>query len=654
MKVCKKVLSIFMCLLMAFSLMGEIHAEVATNYTLNTTVSGTLEGEDDIYRLTLTKPAQISIYLKSMNASSDLTIETLNGDYIYYEDTDYDNNVNCGTLNDKQILLAGTYYVKVSSDSNAQYSMKLQATYLNCTFPSVSTFEKPHIIALGKTINGVAYQSKDFYSFVAPATGNYKIQLRSGVDEYYDFFLYDANRNQLKEDFVYETSATYTYKFTGGKRYYILIKSDYKAVKYLIKVCLPADSVSLNTTSKSFYTDQKYQLKASISPSKATYNTVKWTSSNTKVATVDSKGLVYTKTPGTAYIKATTPEGKTKSAKITVLKRGLTTTSKSLYVKASTTLSFKGSYGAITWSSSNKSIATVDKNGKVTAHKAGSVYITAKSGKAVSKCKITVKKPALSATKKSLRLGSHATLKVTGGNGKITWSTSNKKIATVNSKGYITTKKAGTVYITAKRNGYPIKCKLTVLKPVMATSKKTLYTGFGATLKVTGGTGKITWSSSNKKIATVNSKGYVSAKKSGTVYISAKRNGYTTKCKVTVKANTKTFNISTNVSSYSYGQPHVVAKKIYYSNGQLMLDTYVMNNTPYKVNKLNQLYMKIYDYQGNVIASQTFKNRTLNVNPYGSKKITFKFSKGATKMKKALLYKGFNGYVNGTYTYNYY
>lgn len=125
---------------------------------------------------------------------------------------------------------------------------------------------------------------------------------------------------------------------------------------------------------------------------------------------------------------------------------------------------------------------------------------------------------------------------LTGKAGKITWSTSNKKLATVSSSGKVSVgKKAGTVTITAKTsNGKTAKVKLKASKAAVKVTKikitgsktMSLKTAKAQTLKAavtpaSAANQKVTWKSSNKKIATVNSKGKVTAKKTGTVTITA-------------------------------------------------------------------------------------------------------------------------------------
>ena len=73
-------------------------------------------------------------------------------------------------------------------------------------------------------------------------------------------------------------------------------------------------------------------------------------------------------------------------------------------------------------------------------------------------------KPKLSKSKMTLSVGQSATLKVKGTTKKVTWSTSNKKVAKVTKKGKVTALKKGTANITAKVAGKKLICKLTVTK----------------------------------------------------------------------------------------------------------------------------------------------------------------------------------------------
>ena len=72
----------------------------------------------------------------------------------------------------------------------------------------------------------------------------------------------------------------------------------------------------------------------------------------------------------------------------------------------------------------------------------------------------------LNKTSISLNAGKTYTLKVTGINGKITWTSSKKSVATVSSKGVVKAKKKGTAVITAKYRNKRLTCKVIVKQPV--------------------------------------------------------------------------------------------------------------------------------------------------------------------------------------------
>lgn len=146
--------------------------------------------------------------------------------------------------------------------------------------------------------------------------------------------------------------------------------------------------------------------------------------------------------------------------------------------------------------------------------------------------------------------------RITGSGGKVTWSTSNKKIASVTSSGKVTVKKkAGTVTITAKAaDGSAAKVRLKAgksavkaVKVKIVAEKRTMYLSKDKTqtLKAivkpaSAAVRKVTWKSSNKKIAVVNSKGKVTAKKSGTVKITAiAKDGSKKKAVITIKIKKK-------------------------------------------------------------------------------------------------------------------
>lgn len=214
----------------------------------------------------------------------------------------------------------------------------------------------------------------------------------------------------------------------------------------------------------------------------------------------------------------------------------LNKTSVSLYRKGAFGLkaTVKNPNGNTTYTSSNPKVATVSSTGKITAKTKGSATITVKNGFVKKTVKVTVKNPKLNMTKATIYLYAKKTLKITGKVGKATFKSSNKKVAVVNKSGKITAKRKGTCTITVKTNGITLKCKVTVKNPRLSKSKLTLYNTDKYKLKVLGGKGKIKWKSSNKKIATVTSKGVVRGKKGGTCTITAKRGKFTLKCKIRV------------------------------------------------------------------------------------------------------------------------
>ena len=337
-------------------------------------------------------------------------------------------------------------------------------------------------------------------------------------------------------------------------------------------------SIKLDKTSATVYMTKTLTLKATVSPSNASNKKVTWSTSNSKVATVSSSGVVTPKKAGTVTItcKAADGSGKKATCKVTVKKAVLITSiklnasSKTVYkgdtyqLKVSTVKPSNATNKKYTWSSSDKKIATVSSTGVVKGVKAGTVTITCKaadgSGKKAT-CKVTIKNPVLiktiklNATNKTINSGKTVQLKVssvTPSNASIkkyTWSSSNTKVATVSSSGLVTGVKGGTVTITCKAadgSGKKATCKVTVRQSVtkVALSKTslTLSKGGTSTLKATitpsnAYNKAVKWTSSNEKVAKVSSSGKVTAVANGTATITCKAadgSGKKATCKVTV------------------------------------------------------------------------------------------------------------------------
>ena len=223
----------------------------------------------------------------------------------------------------------------------------------------------------------------------------------------------------------------------------------------------------------------------------------------------------------------------------------LNQTSATLYSGAAVTLSATTNLtGDITWKSSDAKVAIVDAKGNVKAVNAGTATITATLGKVSATFTVTVKNPSITAKADSsvIYTKSKTTTKINvvkdGVTGNATFRSSNTKVATVSANGTVKAKKAGKVNITVQVGNYKQVVKITVKKPTMKLVKSSakLKKGKKVTIKVKAApVSKVTFKSSNKKVATVSSKGVVKAKKKGTAIITVKCNGITKKFKVTVK-----------------------------------------------------------------------------------------------------------------------
>ena len=222
---------------------------------------------------------------------------------------------------------------------------------------------------------------------------------------------------------------------------------------------------------------------------------------------------------------------------VTLDKAATVYTGKTKALKATT----NDSDAIVTFKSGNTKIATVSSKGVVKGVKAGTAVITAKVGNATATCKVTVKASTIKFAKASVTIykGKTATVKATATpSATVKYTSSNTKVATVSSKGVVKGVKAGTVTITAKAGTLKTTCKVVIKNPAfsLVKSSATIKKGKTTTIRSKAApAGKVTYTSSNKKVAAVNSKGVVKGIKKGKATITVKCNGITKKFVVTVK-----------------------------------------------------------------------------------------------------------------------
>lgn len=342
--------------------------------------------------------------------------------------------------------------------------------------------------------------------------------------------------------------------------------------------------IQLSQTRASLNEGKELQLTATVLPANATNQSLTWSSSVEGVATVDSTGKVTAIKAGTTVITATAKDDSGISASCTVQVTVPTVKVTGITLNKTTASVVKGKTVALTatvtpdtatdkpikWTTSNKNVATVSTDGVVTAKAAGTAIITATAADdsgVKATCKITVTNPVIKVTKVTLNKttasvvkGKTLTLTATvtptnATNKNVTWKSSNTKIATVDGNGKVTAVAAGTATITCTAKADKSKsatCKITVTNPAVKVTKlrmnKTsvdLLKGKTVQLKVTvtpsNATNKaVTWTSSNKRIATVTSNGLVKAVRTGTVTITARAkdgSGKKVTCKINVYAD---------------------------------------------------------------------------------------------------------------------
>jgi uncharacterized protein YjdB len=251
-----------------------------------------------------------------------------------------------------------------------------------------------------------------------------------------------------------------------------------------------------------------YRTSVTASPSNTT-STLKWSSSNTSVATVNAAGYIYPKKVGKTTITVKTSSGKSDKCTLTVIPSvratdiELSRDTASIYAGKTVDLNYTmmpaSSNDTVAWSTSNSKVATVSSSGLVTGKGYGEAKITAKTGSgktasAIISVSVISAKRSLSQLTPGTRIYPFT---VYGSDKIVKCTTSNSKLATVSSSGLVTANlrnestgnaNTGTVTITATTaTGGKTTAKIKVVNnPTIVDLSKWQ--------------GDITWSSASKSI----------------------------------------------------------------------------------------------------------------------------------------------------------
>ena len=331
---------------------------------------------------------------------------------------------------------------------------------------------------------------------------------------------------------------------------------------------IAVESISLNTSTLSLEYGQTAQLVATVYPSNAFNKGVHFVSDSTDVATVDDNGNIITVGSGTAIITAITDDGDYIAqcqVTVSVKVKGVDLDQKDITINVGNTIALKANINpdvasdkTVEWTSSDTSVATVDKDGVVRGVKTGSTTITAKTndGGFEASCTVNVinavKGITVSDTRIALYPNKTKQLKasvtpVDADNPNVVWESNDDEVATVSETGLVTAKMPGTATITAKSvdGEYTATCTVMVGKHVssiiLSDTELTMPAGTTETLYATvmplsAFNKTVTWVSTNPKVAAVDEDGNVKAVKAGTTTIIAycEDGDVTASCIVTV------------------------------------------------------------------------------------------------------------------------
>ena len=370
-----------------------------------------------------------------------------------------------------------------------------------------------------------------------------------------------------------------------------------------VKVDVPVDSIVLNQKEVTMLQNETHVLAPIISPEDATVKEVQWSSSNKEVVRVTEDGVLIGLQQGRAIVTALIRDDYgTHTATCTVVlpesllvdvtevrlnKNKMTLEKGTRETLTATVFPDDATNKSLVWTSSNKNVAIVNANGRVTGLSAGKATITVTTVNAgeTATCEVTVTEPeiisvkgvTLNKTNLAMEKGDAqvltATLNPTNSTNKnVTWTSNNDNVVVVNQNGKVTAIGEGTAVVTVRTEdgGYTASCNIRVSLPNtnvtgvvlnktgMTLKKEDEYQLRADVIPYNATNQKVSWSSNATQVATVDQEGKVKAVGAGkaTITVTTADGNYKATCVVTVESEVKVTGIKLdrNTVNMKYGR----------------------------------------------------------------------------------------------------
>jgi len=312
----------------------------------------------------------------------------------------------------------------------------------------------------------------------------------------------------------------------------ITVASGGKRAQVTLTVIPRVASVDVNPAQAAVKVNGALQLAATPKDAGGTALTdrpIRWDADNSGVFAVSPNGLLTGVRPGTGELTVTADDSVQRKVPVTVTAAGVTVAPNPASVAIGGTAQLAATVTdangapitnqtiAITWSSGNTGIATVDTNGVVTGRAVGQAAITAAGGGASGQVTVNVVSQVLNLQPSNPTIQAARTVQLTAENvlGVVTWASSDNNVAVVSAGGLVTGQRPGTATITATSGVQSGRTSVTVTAGRVDVTPNPASVPTGETLQLTAVVRNadgapipnvpISWDSNNLGAATVNS-----------------------------------------------------------------------------------------------------------------------------------------------------